>query len=93
MISLGSRAQLAKKARLREDKVGRRWMLIYPEGGLQLNGTGTEVLKRCSGTKTVSEIVEELGTLYQRPPSAIEAEVLGFLSALLVKRLITLDSP
>jgi pyrroloquinoline quinone biosynthesis protein D len=93
MISLTSRAQISKKARLREDKVGGRWMLIYPEGGLQLNDTGRQVLQRCSGTKTVSQIIEELGALYQQPPSVIEPEVLEFLNALFVRRLITLDSP
>jgi coenzyme PQQ biosynthesis protein PqqD len=52
--------KLAKKARLRFDRHSGKHMLMYPERGLELNESAAAIVKRCDGSKSVSEIVDEL---------------------------------
>ncbi len=60
-----------RSARRQAGRVGRgfrlQWepaqnahVLLYPEGMVKLNGSAGEILKRCDGNRTVTEIVEDL---------------------------------
>jgi pyrroloquinoline quinone biosynthesis protein D len=83
VISAETRPRLADKVRLRFDRKDERYMLLYPEKGLVLNDTAAAVVKLCTGEHTVAGIVDALaGTYADKPREAIEAEVLGFLSAM-----------
>ena len=74
------RPRLAGKARLRFDRKGERYMLLYPEKGLVLNDTATAIVKLCTGEHTVQAIIDTLAAAYGAPPrEAIEREVLSFL--------------
>jgi pyrroloquinoline quinone biosynthesis protein D len=74
---------LAAKARLRKDSKSGRYLLLYPERGMELNATGTEILQMCTGEATVGEIIEALAQRHAPTPrSRIEQEVLAFLGAL-----------
>jgi len=82
-LSGASRPRLAAKARLRQDRRTGGYLLLYPEKGLALNGTATEVVLLCTGEHTVGAIVETLAGKYASQPRAtIEAEVLAFLGSL-----------
>ncbi|RKT47097.1 pyrroloquinoline quinone biosynthesis peptide chaperone PqqD [Thiocapsa rosea] len=35
-------------------------VLLYPEGMVRLNGPAGEILKRCDGTRTVAQIIDDL---------------------------------
>jgi pyrroloquinoline quinone biosynthesis protein D len=90
MIEPDMRPTLAAKARLRKDSKSGRYMLLYPERGMELNATGVEILRLCTGEVTVAEIVEALTQRYAPTPcEVIEREVLGFLSALHDRALLT----
>jgi pyrroloquinoline quinone biosynthesis protein D len=83
VISAETRPRLAGKARLRFDRKDERYMLLYPEKGLVLNETAAAVVKLCTGEHTVAGIVDTLAATYaDKPREAIEAEVMGFLSAM-----------
>jgi coenzyme PQQ biosynthesis protein PqqD len=83
MISPDYRPRLAAKARLRYDRHTDRHMLLYPEKGLALNATGTEIVKRCTGEQTVRQIVDDLAARYEASSTEkLEQEVFGFLEAL-----------
>jgi pyrroloquinoline quinone biosynthesis protein D len=83
VIDARMRPILAAKARLRQDSKSGRYLLLYPERGMDLNATGVEIVRLCNGEATVSEIVETLARRYASTPSSvIEAEVLSFLTAL-----------
>ncbi|BCA55255.1 Coenzyme PQQ synthesis protein D [Nitrospira sp. KM1] len=57
MAGMTLRPRLSPKARLRRDRqTGRDW-LLYPERGLDLNRTGSEILRLCNGNRTVDDIV------------------------------------
>jgi pyrroloquinoline quinone biosynthesis protein D len=89
MISLELRPLLASKARLRLDRHSGGHMLVYPEKGLLLNATATEVVKLCTGEHSVSQIIAQLQReFHDAPPDRVEQEVLGFLQSLAERGLV-----
>jgi pyrroloquinoline quinone biosynthesis protein D len=89
MIDLSTRPRLAQKARLRSDAKSGRYLLLYPERGMELNPTGAEILKLCDGERTVAEIVKTLTERHApASPERIEREVLAFLEALHARALV-----
>ena len=80
--------KLAKKARLRFDRHSGQHMLMYPERGLALNDSAKMIVERCDGTRSVDQIVTELGAL---AGTSVEADVLAVLEDLQKKGL--LESP
>jgi pyrroloquinoline quinone biosynthesis protein D len=91
MLSLATRPRLAAKARLRWDRKGERYMLLYPERGLVLNGTAADVVRLCTGELTVGAIVEQLAAKYApQPRDAIEQEIVAFLTRMAERALVTL---
>lgn len=59
------------------------YVLLYPEGVVKLNPTAGEILKRCTGEKSVSDLVGELRELYSAPGTnpgqTVETSVRKFL--------------
>lgn len=54
-------------------------VLMYPEGIVKLNPTAGEILNRCDGDRTVSDIVAELSGLFSEAPDFIEPRIHQFL--------------
>jgi pyrroloquinoline quinone biosynthesis protein D len=91
-ISPATRPRLAGKARLRWDRKDGRFMLLYPERGLVLNATAADVVRLCTGELSVGDIVERLAAKYaQQPRADVEREVLGFLTRIAERGLLTDD--
>lgn len=89
MIEAASRPRLASKARLRYDRQNDRYLLLYPERGLALNGTAVDVVRLCTGEHTVTGIVEQLAAKYTNQPREVVArEVLSFLATLADRGLV-----
>lgn len=89
MIEAASRPRLASKARLRYDRQNDRYLLLYPERGLALNGTAVDVVRLCTGEHTVTGIVEQLAAKYTSQPREVVArEVLSFLATLADRGLV-----
>jgi coenzyme PQQ biosynthesis protein PqqD len=83
VIAPESRPRLAAKARLRYDRQGGRYLLLYPERGLALNGTAVEVVRLLTGEHTLEGIVARLRARYPAaPPGTIEGEVRAFIASL-----------
>jgi coenzyme PQQ biosynthesis protein PqqD len=92
VISSLARPRLAAKARLRLDRKTGRHMLLYPERGLVLNETATDVIRLCTGEHTVEAIVDRLADKYApQPREAVEREVLAFLASM-AERALVLDA-
>jgi pyrroloquinoline quinone biosynthesis protein D len=87
-ISRASRLKLAAKVRLRYDRKAERHMLLYPERGLVLNATGTDVVQLCTGEHTVGAIVDRLAAKYGQDAPIVEREVMTFLTALTERGLV-----
>jgi pyrroloquinoline quinone biosynthesis protein D len=50
--------------RLQWEEAQDAWVLLYPEGMVQLNASAAEILTRVDGKKTITEIQAELLTKY-----------------------------
>lgn len=59
-INLPERPKLSRRFRLQFEEAQSRWVLLYPEGMVQLNDSAAEILKRCDGKRSLVTIVEEL---------------------------------
>ena len=89
MIAADARPRLAPKVRLRFDAKSERFMLLYPERGMVLNPTAADIVQRCTGELTVTEIVAQLTDKYApQPRAAIEREVIQFLDAMADRGLV-----
>jgi coenzyme PQQ biosynthesis protein PqqD len=83
VISTETRPRLASKVRLRWDRRGERYMLLWPEKGMVLNPTAADIVKLCTGEHTVTGIVERLAEKYTTAPrEALERQVMDFLTAM-----------
>ena len=80
-LSPASRPKLASKARLRWDKRTGKYFLLYPERGLQLNATATDIVQLCTGEHTMASIVVQLAQKYPaQDRETLEREVIAFLT-------------
>ena len=62
MPVIPTQPKLSRRFRLQYEEAQTRWVLLYPEGMVQLNDSAAEILKRCDGERTVAQIVSELET-------------------------------
>ena len=58
--ALPAQPRLSRRFRLQYEEAQSRWVLLYPEGMVQLNPSAAEILKRCDGSRSVDAIVSEL---------------------------------
>lgn len=69
--------RLNKTFRLQYEPAQTRWVLLYPEGMVQLNDSAAEILKRCDGERSISGIVTELEVAFNA--QGIEPQVRALL--------------
>lgn len=58
--ALPTRPKLSRRFRLQYEEAQSRWVLLYPEGMVQLNPSAAEILRRCDGERSFDAIVTEL---------------------------------
>ncbi len=85
---LPERPRLAPGVRLHFDSTRGAWVLLGPERVIEAEGPAHEILKRCDGTRTVGEIVDELAALYTADRKEIAADVNDMLTELATKRML-----
>ena len=84
-VTLTARPRLSALARLQWDPVRQKQVLLMPEGVLVLNPTAAAIVTLCNGQRSVSDIIAELSTQYNR---AVDQDVLTFLNRLVSKRVL-----
>lgn len=67
---------LSRRLRLQYEAAQTRWVLLYPEGMVQLNDSAAEILRRCDGRHSVADIVRELETLFDTQGIAAQVQSL-----------------
>lgn len=82
------RPRLAPGVRLHFDTTRSAWVLLGPERVIETEGPASEILRRCDGTRTIGEIVDELAVLYTADRAEIEDDVTEMLAELATKRMI-----
>lgn len=79
-----ARPALARGFRLQWEPAQKAHVLLYPEGMVKLNGSAGEILKRCDGLRTVSEIVTDLEAAFAT--TGLTEDVTRFMSFAVEKR-------
>jgi pyrroloquinoline quinone biosynthesis protein D len=82
------RPKLASHVRLKIDAPTGDPVLLYPEGVLILNSAAHEIAQRCTGEKTVAEIVSALAEEFDAPEDVLRADVFENLEDLRQKNLL-----
>lgn len=85
---LPDRPRLAPGVRLHFDTTRDAWVLLGPERVIETEGPACEILRRCDGTRTVEQIVDELAALYTADRAEIAGDVADMLAELLAKRML-----
>jgi pyrroloquinoline quinone biosynthesis protein D len=89
MMSLSTRPCLSCKVRLRFDRQTARYLLLYPEAGLDLNASAAEIALLCTGEYRLIDIVQRLaGRHLHVSATEIECGVQRFLNALADRNLL-----
>jgi coenzyme PQQ biosynthesis protein PqqD len=82
-IDATAKPRLSHKVRLRFDRRTGRYLLLYPERGLELSKTATEIVRLCTGELTVDDMAQRLARTYRDvAPVEITQDVRDFLQAL-----------
>ena len=83
MINSTVKPRLKTKVRQRFDRRTGRYLLLYPETGLELNNSAMEIARLCTGDYTVDDITGLIAMAYRDvSPIDIAREVQAFLHAL-----------
>lgn len=71
--------ELYKQYRFQWEKAQDCFVLLYPEGMIQLPGSAGEIMKRVDGKNRVSQIIADLETTF--PGADLRQDVIDFLEA------------
>jgi pyrroloquinoline quinone biosynthesis protein D len=83
---------LTRKARLRYDRQRDAFVLLWPERGLLLNRSASEILRRCHGHHSLASIVNALSCQYPHTRrQSIEEDVHRLIDDLRSRGLLTVE--
>jgi pyrroloquinoline quinone biosynthesis protein D len=76
-LDLADVPEIPKLYRLQWEEVPKAYVILYPEGRVQLNTSAGEIMKRVDGKATIGAIVEDLQQTFNEPD--LKADVLAGL--------------
>ena len=89
-ISADAKPKLPRGVRLTHNAAQDGWVLLAPERVFKADAVAAEIVKRCTGEATLTEIVDDLAKTFNAPRERIETDVTAMLTNLAEKRLIEL---
>jgi pyrroloquinoline quinone biosynthesis protein D len=89
-IAADARPTLPRGVRLVHNEQQGGWVLLAPERVFKADAIAVEIVKRCTGTATYAEIVDDLAKTYAAPRERIAADVGALLRGLADKQLMEL---
>ena len=75
--ALDTKPRVGSGFRLQYEQAQQAWVLLFPEGMVKLNGPAGEIMKRCDGVRTVSQIVADLESSFGL--TGLHGDVVAFL--------------
>ncbi len=69
--------RIARGFRLQWEDAQQAYVLLYPEGMVQLNASAGQILSRCDGARSVADLVGELEREFEA--EGLSGDVLAFL--------------
>ena len=85
-----AKPRFPKGVRLHHDETRGEWLLLAPERILKADAVAVEILKRCTGERTVREIVDDLAATFTADRARIDVDVRALLANLAAKRVVDL---
>jgi pyrroloquinoline quinone biosynthesis protein D len=89
-VSPDAKPRLPRGVRLTHNEAQGGWVLLAPERVFKADAIAAEIVKRCTGSATFAEIVDDLAKTYAAPRERIEADVTALLRSLADKKLLEL---
>ena len=89
-IPADARPRLPRGVRLVHNEAQGGWVLLAPERVFKADAIAAEIVKRCTGEASLTEIVDDLARTYKAPREKILADVSVLLRGLADKRLLEL---
>jgi pyrroloquinoline quinone biosynthesis protein D len=89
-IALDARPRLPHGVRLTHSEAHGGWVLLAPERVFKADAIAVEIIKRCTGEVTLTEIVDDLAKTFSAPRERILPDVTVLLRGLADKRLLEL---
>ena len=89
-IPSDARPRLPRGVRLVHNEAQGGWVLLAPERVFKADAIAVEIIKRCTGEATFSEIIDDLAKSYSAPRERILADAGALLRGLADKRLLEL---
>lgn len=86
--NIPARPRLAPGVRLHFDRTRDAWVLLCPEKVIEAEGPANEILRRCDGSRTPDQIIDELAVLFTANRALIAEDVTGMLADMAAKRLL-----
>ena len=87
-VRASQRPSLVKHVRLQIDPMTGEPVLLSQEAVLTLNRPGYEILQRCDGTRTLTQLISELEVQYQATNGTLGPDVLRYVDELSQKGLL-----
>ncbi|MGH3870996.1 MAG: pyrroloquinoline quinone biosynthesis peptide chaperone PqqD [Pseudonocardiaceae bacterium] len=88
-LSLTDRPRLRRGVRTGTDPLSGETVLLFPEGVLLMNETAAAVIRHCDGCRSVADVLQSVGEVYD---DVAVAEVLSLLQDLIVQGLLVAGS-
>lgn len=85
-IEINTVVGISSGLRLQFEKAQDSWVLLYPEGMVKLNQSAAEIMQRCDGTRSLSEVVKLLEQDFEQ--TGLESDVLSFVQHALEQKWI-----
>jgi pyrroloquinoline quinone biosynthesis protein D len=89
MISMQQTPVINRIYRLQWEESQQSFVLLYPEGMVQLNGSAGEIMAQCDGKQSVSDVINSLQAKFPEAGD-LSADILEFLEVARDKHWITL---
>ncbi|MCB1875861.1 MAG: pyrroloquinoline quinone biosynthesis peptide chaperone PqqD [Chromatiales bacterium] len=70
---------LAPGHRMQWEEAQSAWVILYPEGMIQLNESAAEILRRCDGKTSLADVIADLETSYAT--TGLEPDVIELVEA------------
>jgi pyrroloquinoline quinone biosynthesis protein D len=77
VFSADSVPQVVPGKRLQFEEAQSCWVILYPEGMIKLNGSSAEIMQRIDGTRTITEIIDNLKQAF--PGVELDNDVYAFM--------------
>jgi pyrroloquinoline quinone biosynthesis protein D len=83
-MSATAKPAIGRGFRLQWEPAQNAHVLLYPEGMVKLNSSAGEILKRCTGERTVTQIIEDLEKTFSA--GGLSADVTAFMAIAIERR-------